>query len=67
MNAYNASMLQYTQGVMGDGPVICANGAPMTPEQIVAVLNMLADEVVRLRGIINNPSGKPYASITARE
>ena len=32
-------MLEYTQGIISDGPVILRGGQPMTPDQIVDKLN----------------------------
>lgn len=34
-------MSEYSQGIMGDGPVILKDGEPLTPDQIVEELNQL--------------------------
>lgn len=63
----NQNYARYTADIGPSHQIVMRDGVDMTVRQVVEELNALDREVSRLRGIIHNPSGKPYVTIAAKD
>jgi hypothetical protein len=43
----------YSQGIMSDGPVILKNGIPLTPDEIVNILNIYHHAILNMVSILS--------------